>query len=196
MEIYPVELRPATADDCGHIAYLTNLAGEGLPEYLWKASAPQGISAQDFGAQRAARSQGNFSYRNVTICQDSGNVLGMMLSMRQPNPYELPDFSQLPPQVKPLVELEALAPGSYYINALATYAEYRGRGIGTVLLRKAEEIAAAKSIDTISLIVASENRGAEQLYRREGFTTVEQRAVIGYPGILHGGDWILMTKKL
>jgi len=191
-----MQLRPANSADSSHIAHLTNLAGEGLPEYLWAADAPPGVSPLAFGASRAARAEGNFSYLNVVICEENGQVLGMLLSMAQPAPYELPNLNELPPQVKPLIELEALAPGSYYINAIGTYEHCRGRGIGTRLMGEAEKLSAAQGINTLSLIVASENRSAERLYLKLGYMPRERLPVIEYTGILHGGDWILMTKKL
>ena len=39
-----------------------------------------------------------------------------------------------PPIFVPLLELEAMAPGSWYLNVLATYDSFRGRGIGSALL--------------------------------------------------------------
>ena len=191
-----MELRPATADDSEHIAFLTNLAGEGLPEYLWRMSAPPGTDPFAHGAARAASPEGNFSYRHVVIAEDRRGVLGMLLSMAQPDPYPLPDFSQLPPQVGPLIELEALAPGSFYINAVATYEACRGEGVGTRLMAEAGKMAGNRGIGTLSLIVASENPAAERLYRRLGYTARAARPVVGYPGIRHGGEWILMVKTI
>ena len=36
--------------------------------------------------------------------------------------------------------MEALAPGSWYVNALAVLPEFQGRGLGARLLKLAEEL--------------------------------------------------------
>ena len=40
--------------------------------------------------------------------------------------------------MRPLVLLEAKAPGSWYVNVLATFPEFRRQGIGVQLLAVAE----------------------------------------------------------
>ena len=191
-----VELRPASPADSDDIAYLIDQAGEGLPAWLWQQSAPPGMTPLAFGSERARRPEGNFSYRNVVICEQNGQVAGMLLGMPQPDPYPLPDLGELPPQVRPLIELEALAPGSYYVNAVAAFDHCRGQGVGTRLMAAAESLARKAQIGTLSLIVASENHDAARLYQRLGYQNRSRRAVVPYAGALHGGDWILMTKAV
>jgi [ribosomal protein S18]-alanine N-acetyltransferase len=60
--------------------------------------------------------------------------------------------------------------GSPYIASLAVMAEARGEGIGSELLRFAEERFAASG--HIFLLVSSFNRGAERLYRQHGYEFV------------------------
>lgn len=192
-----MKIRPATAADSRDLAYLTNLASEGMALYLWGRSAPKGTGALEFGAGKVAQETGNFSYRNALVAEHSGgHVAGMLLSMLQPKPYPLPDFSTLPPQVRPLIELEALAPGSYYINVLAVYEHLHGKGIGSLLMKKAEELAAGVGATELSLIVASENHNAKNLYLKLGYKAGQSLPVVPYEEMGHGGDWILMTKVI
>jgi ribosomal protein S18 acetylase RimI-like enzyme len=60
--------------------------------------------------------------------------------------------------------LEAQAPGSWYINAIATFERYRGIGVARMLLREAEDQAVLDNCKQMSLIVASENIRAKDLY--------------------------------
>ncbi|HSQ70619.1 MAG TPA: N-acetyltransferase, partial [Steroidobacteraceae bacterium] len=88
------------------------------------------------------------------------------------------------------------APGSWYINAVATFAQYRGRGVASRLIADTESCAAAASCDRVSLIVASENTAAIRLYEHLGYHAVDSAPVMPYPGCLHGGNWVLMVKRL
>ena len=96
----------------------------------------------------------------------------------------------------PLVALEAKAPGSWYVNVLAAFPEFRGQGIGARLLAFAEERARMHKATSASMIVASENAGAMRLYARSGYREVARAPVIEFPGCAHGGDWVLMVKPI
>jgi len=191
-----MEIRPARVEDARDIAYLINLAGEGMPFYLWSQGCDEGEDALEIGVQRAARSSGNFSYRNVHVIEDNDSVAGMVLGYLQPKPYDLSNLTDYPEIVRPAVELEAVAAGSWYVNAIATYRDHRGKGIATTLLAASEQYAVAAGTNTISLIVASENEGAKRLYEQTGYHVIDKRPVVAYEGCLHGGDWLLMIKAL
>jgi len=178
------------------LAYLINLAGEGIPEFLWSSMIEGDVSAMDVGAMRAAREEGGFSYRNARVCLHDAKPSGMIISYRQPEVYDLGDLDEYPAVVRPLVELEAKAPGSWYVNAIATFEDYRGRGIAQALLQEAEVLAKGVDCDNMSLIVASENKQAKRLYQYLEYRVVSTLPVVDYPGSLHGGDWELMIKSI
>ena len=50
-------LFPATKEHAPALAYLINLAGEGIPAYLWQSQAKNGESPLEVGIRRAARPQ-------------------------------------------------------------------------------------------------------------------------------------------
>jgi len=191
-----LEIKEAIREDARDLACLINLAGEGIPEYLWRDMAETGESSMDVGEKRAARESGSFSYTNARICAENNILLGMMLSYRQDDPYDAGDLSACPDLVRPLIELEAQAPGSWYINAIATYEQYRGRGVARQLMMDAEIQARLAGCKLISLVVASENITAKRLYENTGFNVVASLPVVLYPGCLYGGSWMLMTKFL
>lgn len=191
-----MEIANATREDAAQLAYLINLAGEGIPEFLWQGMVEDTESPLEVGAKRAAREEGGFSYRNAKVIRQEGKVAGMIISYQLDAPYETGDLSEYPDVVRPLIELEAQAPGSWYINALATSEQFRGLGIASILLQDAEQQACAQGVSTMSIIVASENPSAKKLYLNQGYQLQTSRPVVEYPNCIHGGDWELLTKKL
>lgn len=191
-----LKLSPAKIEDAPALAWLINLAGEGIPEYLWAGMIEGGERALDIGARRAAREEGGFSYRNAVICSEDDALAGMILAYRQADPYVIKDIAEYPAVVRPLIELESRAAGSWYINAIATYEAHRGKGVARLLMTDTEQKARSCGCSTLSLIVASENDAAKRLYESSGFTVKDVRPMILWPGCAHGGDWLLMCRDL
>jgi len=191
-----MKIRNATANDARHLAILINMAGENLPESLWQQMTDKGQEALDVGASRAAREEGSFSYRHAWMAEIDGQIAGMLLAYLLPDDYELSELGSYPAVVKPLVELEALAPGSWYINAIATYEKFRGRGVASALLSACETHARLAGANRLCLIVASENEGAHSLYLKLDYRQIASRPLIGYPGGPDGGEWLLMVREL
>ena len=69
-----------------------------------------------------------------------------------------------------ILEMEPpLRRGELYIKTIGVASRFRGRGIGTKLVEKAEERARSQGHYSMSLLVMSDNRGAIKLYQRLGF---------------------------
>jgi ribosomal protein S18 acetylase RimI-like enzyme len=191
-----VDIRPARKSDAAALAILVDIAGEGMPSYMWSRMREPGQSAFEVGRARAAREEGGFSYRNATVGEIDGEVAACLVDYRLDDPYDTGDLTELPEMVRPLVELEAKAPGSWYVNVLAAFPEFRGHGLGGRLLALAEERGRAQGARSASVIVASENEGAARLYARTGYREIARAPVVDFPGCAHGGDWVLMVKPI
>ncbi|GGB93305.1 hypothetical protein GCM10011352_19210 [Marinobacterium zhoushanense] len=191
-----MEVERALKSDADDLAYLIDIAGEGMPQYLWSQLAEPGQAALEIGASRAGREEGGFSYRNALVCRDRGSVLGMIVAYRLPNPYVVGELNEYPEIVRPLIQLEALAPGTLYINAVATYDAARGQGVARMLMLEAQEMGQLQGCTEASLIVASANKRARHLYLQLGYQDIDSRPIIEYPGCPYGGDWVLMKKDL
>lgn len=189
-------IRPAEKADAAALAILVDIAGEGLPAYMWGTMKAPGQSILEFGRSRAGRDEGGFSYRNATVVEIDGEIAAALVGYRLDDPYDVDNLSDIPEMVRPLIELEAEVPGSWYVNVLATFPECRGIGLGTQLLEEAEDRALESGAQTLSIIVASENTIAARLYARTGYEEVARRPVVDFPGCPHGGDWVLMTKPV
>lgn len=195
-----IELAPAyrhaLPDDAPALAELVNIAGEGLPLYLWTQMAEAGQSPWALGRERARRERGGFSYRNA-IVREHGNAIAACLVGYPLDDEPAPaDYSELPPMFVPLQQLEDLVPGTWYVNVLAVYPEYRGRGFGRALLVTAEDIARDLGKRGLSVTVADSNIGARRLYERQGYAERARRAMVKQGWTSPGTEWVLLVKPL
>jgi len=187
-------LRPARQDDAAVLAELVNHAGEGLPVYLWSGMAESGQSAWEVGRSRAARDEGSFSYRNATMIDYDGQPAGCLIGYgigADPEPVT----AETPAMFVPLMELENLAPNTWYVNVLATLPEFRNLGLGSTLLRVADHTGRYLGLSGMSIIVSDANDGARRLYERHGYRKVATRRMIKDGWINEGRDWVLLTKE-
>lgn len=188
-------IRKATASDAAHLARFINMAADDLPLHFWrKTVGPEG-DPWALGQERAARATGNFSYSNAWLAEVEGAVGACLLGYaaeEEPGPID-PDT---PPIFVPLLQLEALAPGSWYLNVLATYEGFRGKGLGSALLAHAEAVAAAAGHETISLIAADTHRDALRLYTAKGYRQIACRPVVKGDWEVDANEWRLFTKAV
>ena len=70
----------------------------------------------------------------------------------------------------------------YYISNLAVFEEFRGRGYGVELLKKAEELAREKGYNKLSLTVEFYNENAKKLYEKFGFIETDK---VDFPKKFH-----------
>ena len=187
--------RRATQADAHALAELVNMAGEGLPLYLWGKMAEAGESAWDVGRRRAMRESGSFSYRNAVVAEVGDRVIAGLIGYPLPD-YPEPIDERMPAMFVPLQELENLAPGTWYVNVLATLEKYRGRGYGARLLGVAERLAVAAGRSGLSIIVSDANAGARQLYERSGYAEVATRPMVKEAWENPGENWVLLIRRL
>jgi ribosomal protein S18 acetylase RimI-like enzyme len=196
MESHPV-FRPARKADASALAVLVDIAGEGMPAYMWSTLASPGQSLLEVGRERAQREEGGFSYRNAVVAELDGEIVASLVGYRLDDPYEFGVLEEMPEIVHPLVKLEAKAPGSWYVNVLATFPEFRRSGIGAQLLAIAEDKAREQGAPSLSVIVGSWNEGAARLYGRAGYAAIAGEPALPFPGCPHEAtDWVLMVRSL
>jgi len=197
MDHIQAPFRRAVAEDAGALAELVNFASEGLAFHVWDRIKEAGETPWDIGRRRAAREEGAFSYRNAVVAEIGGEGAACLVGYRLDDPYDVDgSLAETPEIVRPLVRLEAKAPGSWYVNVLATFPEFRRKGIGARLLAIAEEKAREERAPALSVIVAGWNEPAARLYARAGYSTLAREPALPFPGCPHEGDWVLMVKSL
>jgi ribosomal protein S18 acetylase RimI-like enzyme len=190
-----MEIRAATAADAGHLVAFINMAADDLPLHFWKKSVGEGADPWAWGRERAARETGGFSFRNAWLAEVEGEVAACLLGYAA-EPEPAPIDPDTPAIFVPLLELEAMAPGSWYLNVLATYAAFRGRGCGSALLAFAEEVARKGGHREISLIAEDTHVEALRLYRAKGYQEVARRPVVKGDWAVDATEWILFVKPV
>ena len=191
----PMPIRPATAADAADLVAFINMAADDLPLHFWKKSVGEGGDAMAYGMDRARREAGSFSFRNAWLAEVGGEVAACLLGYAAED-TPAPIAADTPPIFVPLLELEALAPGSWYLNVLATYDRFRGQGCGSALLAQAETVARTAGHKEISLIAADTHRDALSLYTAKGYTEQARRAVVKGDWQVAASQWILFTKPV
>lgn len=188
--------RRAIPDDAADLAEFVNMAGEGLPLYLWEQMANAAESAWEIGCARARRDAGAFSYRNAILRLAGNDAVACLIGYPLDDDPPATDYSEISPMFVPLQQLEDMVPGTWYVNVVATKEAYRGNGYGHELLALADNIAASLGNRGLSLIVADTNMGARKLYTGLGYRELARRPMVKERWQHPGKNWVLMMKDL
>jgi len=187
-------IRPATRFDAMDLVAFVDMAGEGFASHFWSTMAAAGQSPIEVGRSRALRDTGSFSWRNAIIAEVDELPAGALIGYTIADPVPQTEIDETPELVRPLAELEAKAPGYWYVNVLAVHPEYRRHGVGAALLAHADAIGRAAGTKGMAIIVASENDRAVRLYIKSGYREQARLPINPFPGYKRGGDWVLLTK--
>ena len=95
-----------------------------------------------------------------------------------------------------LLELEAAAPESYYVNIIAVYPQHRGAGRGLALMRRRSGWRGWKISARMSLCTFDAADGPLAFYRRLGFEVQDTRPIEPHPAIAVVGNFVLMAREL
>ena len=79
--------------------------------------------------------------------------------------------------------------GEFYLDSIGVLPQFRGLGIGAMLLCEMTRMAHENGHEHVALIVDEDNPSAEKLYTRLGFRRVGTRIFFGHR------MWHLRTKK-
>jgi ribosomal protein S18 acetylase RimI-like enzyme len=196
-------VRAATLADAPLVAKLIDIAGEGIPQWLWCGMAGPDESALQIGAARAARETGGFSYRHAWVAEtpgpSGGEPAGMVLAypLETPSEHDRNQVVDLPAPIRPFVELEHEAAGTFYVNALAVLPGRRGKGLGSLLMLAAETEARERGHAATSIQVYEQNEAALRLYQRLGYRPEASRPVLHHPcQPYYDGRIVLLVKAL
>jgi ribosomal protein S18 acetylase RimI-like enzyme len=190
-----VRIRPAEPADALHVAAFVDIAGHGIEMQEWRAGAGAGHSV--FAAARRfvlEEIEQPYHYSRAHMLEFEGEVAaGLIGGIVEDHSSGTADT---PAYVRPLVELETSVPGSWLLLVIATYPEYRGKGLGALLMEHARECAIGDGASEISLVTEDTNLDALRLYRRHGFREAETRPWLGYDGLSGPNTWIRLVRRL
>ncbi|WP_461519135.1 GNAT family N-acetyltransferase [Porticoccus sp.] len=185
-----IEFRAAKKEDCRTIAELYSISSDGVADYIWSMLAEDGENILDVGQRRYEQEESVFSYKNCIIAERDKKIAGMLVAF----PVKCDGKIAEDPVLAPYSKLEA--DNSFYICGVALKPEYRGQGIGTQLIKLAEQQARMRKFHTLSLVVFEQNERAIKLYKALGYREVRREKIVQHPLIQATGDAILMTKEI
>lgn len=190
-EMQDVLLRPATVEDAPVFRRVFALAGEGLAQWVWQQSATADEDAMTIGLRRCEKKLAETAPGTAIVAEVGGKVAGGVIT------YDIGDVPEeiepdTPGVFVPLIALENQALRTHYVNALAVFPGFQGRGIGRKLLRA---VAANALENGMSLIAEDANTNAIGLYQSEGYVETARLPVIEGDGWTSPGqNWILMIR--
>ncbi len=194
-----VRLRAARPEDARVAARLIHMTMARVANFVFGSEEVALVALQGLFARPRTR----FSYELSHVAEVDHRVVGVILAA----PTERLQATIVPtgwavvgilgiPRVLGLIwrgvrlaRVPEGEPGEYYIAHLAVLPEYRGRGIGGVLLAWAEAQARAAGRNVVSLRVEIENERARAFYERHGYVlrdvheTPHLERLIGFRGL-------------
>lgn len=170
-----ITFRQATVDDALFIARGFHIA------MLMEDAEEERV--QIFANKICTREDVLYSAPNTIIAEVNGKPAGMITS------YEGIMYHEMRIKTMALVkehlgiefpDMEDEAQeGEYYLDSLAVWPEYRGKGIGRRLLQKAIDTGLSKGL-VVTLAVDPINERAQQLYRSLGFCDMCNLFIFGH----------------
>lgn len=189
-------LRPATRKDAVDLAILMDMASRGLVNWVWSTMADPGQSALEVGRDRILnRADLPSHFSRWRVAEHDGATAGGYAGYVVPDPYDPGDVSELPDVYGPLLELEALAAGSWFLMAIGVYPEFRRQGLGSTLLESALGAARDSDAEKIALTVSTANENACRLYEAHGFSEIARRQAVAFPASGGIGEWMLLSRS-
>jgi ribosomal protein S18 acetylase RimI-like enzyme len=180
----PITIRPARITDANDAAELILSAYS----HVVSTYSPHPKTESGFSHMLHAffqQDDNRFSYQSTFVAQDEQQVVGLVLSFGGRDESRLNQtveqrFQQAPDGRGWHLTHESMD-DEWYVDALAVYSQWEGRGIGTRLLQNAEQRALAQNYHKIALNVDKENERALRLYLHLGYeitgdTEMYQRA--------------------
>lgn len=193
------DLRPATYDDAAFLVPLYTESSGGVWPAVWNCLRKDGQTLHQSALAYLQDSNNDLSVNNTIICQSDDARLAAITSYQETDSDNKPSTTQAQFSLPDDLE-QALQPyqqlrdtQSLFIAELCCLPEARGQGLGSSLINHAKQKAITMNLPRVSLRVFGANVGAVKLYKREGFSIVDQRAVIPHADIKIEGEVLLMA---
>ena len=176
-----VQLRDATSDDASFIARAV-LAGIDMLDI--DAKLPDEQRAIYEHLMDICRMDDTlYSYLNTRIAEVDGNRVGALVA------YDGARYAALRAKTFGLVQQTSgmdlsrnameTGPGEFYLDSMAVLSDYRGLGIGKMLMRDRMEYAMRNGFQKVTLLVDKDKPRLQHYYQSLGFVFVEEMFVFG-----------------
>lgn len=176
-----VQLRDATSDDASFIARVV-LAGIDMLDI--DANLPDEQRAIYEHLMDICRLDDTlYSYLNTRIAEIDGNRVGALVA------YDGARYAALRVKTFGLVQQTSgmdlsrnameTGPGEFYLDSMAILSDYRGLGIGKMLMRDRMDYAFCNGFQKVTLLVDKDKPRLQHYYQSLGFVFVEEMFVFG-----------------
>ena len=176
-----VQLRDATLDDVPFIARVI-LAGIDMLDI--DASLPDEQRAIFEHLIEICRMDDTlYSYCNTRIAETDGIPVGALVA------YDGSRYARMREKTFGLVKQTSdmdlncnameTGPGEFYLDSMAILSDYRGVGIGKMLMRDRVDYAFSNGFQKVTLLVDKDKPRLQQYYESEGFAFSEEMFVFG-----------------
>ena len=176
-----VQLRDATSDDAPFIARVV-LAGIDMLDI--DAKLPDEQRAIYEHLMDICRMDDTlYSYLNTRIAEVDGNRMGALVA------YDGARYAALRTKTFGLVQQTSgmdlsrnameTSPGEFYLDSMAVLSDYRGLGIGKMLMLDRVDFAMENGFQKITLLVDKDKPHLQKYYESLGFTFSEEMFVFG-----------------
>jgi GNAT superfamily N-acetyltransferase len=190
-----IQARKASMADLTHLIRVRMMAKGGYDEALFEGLDQ---SVEEIIETELSNPRLTAHYKNYWVALSHDEIIGGLLAFPW-NDYENDSHNPLVPEERYLIEEpfeDFEAPGNYHIAELSVYPESARRGIGSVLLLLARELAIERNFTELCLLVFAENTGAVALYKKHGYQVVDRRPVNPHPRAIYSGEVLQMTCQI
>jgi ribosomal protein S18 acetylase RimI-like enzyme len=186
-----VALRPAVREDAAELAILVDIASHGFASWLWLSELGNdgGDTPMELGRRKMGRDEGHGSWGDAIIAEAYGEIAGAAIGYRLGEGVH--DIQPDRPALEPVVDLQKMVVGSWFIGTLGVYSHMRGIGIGNRILDDQIERAGDLSV---TLVTASYNEAALALYRKNGFSEKARADAVSFFDGSRKHEWVLLTR--
>ena len=180
--VFPiVQLRDATLDDAPFIARVV-LAGIDMLDIDAKLPDEQ-RSIYEHLMDICRMDDTLYSYWNTRIAEVDGNRVGALVA------YDGARYAALRAKTFGLVQQTSgmdlsrnameTGPGEFYLDSMAILSDYRGHGIGKMLMHDRMDYAFCNGFQKVTLLVDKDKPRLQRYYESDGFAFDEEMFVFG-----------------
>lgn len=184
-------LRPAKKSDAAELAVLVDVSSHGFASGLWYGAVLDGSKETAFeqgrSSMRSDTERGAWKDATVVVVDEevAGVIIGHAIEA------SIASESAWHPVVEPILALQKMLVGHWFVDSLGVYRHLRGKGLGKRLLQHEIGRGAGRPI---SLITESHNETALGLYKSHGFAEVTRRQAVPLSDGSMKHDWVLLTR--
>lgn len=173
------KIRKTTPNDSDIVAELMLLAMRDITHDF--IGSKDDAKAKEFLKDLIQQKNNQYSFENTYVLEYENNIVGS---------FTLYDGGKLNELRKPVLDLlkekfyrdiqpqDETESGEIYIDTIAVFPEYRGKGFGNSILDYIIEEIAHKQNQTIGLLVDFTNPKAKKLYESKGFKVVGEKQLM------------------